>query len=665
MTTALLSRRVGPVPLQRLLRVGLAGLPVIFAVPILVALVQGIANIVAQGHPFFGDISGTATDARAITLGSPLYQDPAAGYTPLVYPPVMTLLSAGLDELKAWDGWTVTLSIAADVTLITVGTRLALGSLRGTAVERTAAVAGAVGIGAMAFWLMAFVPFNFAYSPRPDQLAWAFALVGLVLLPGAAGGSRRAQIGALLLLSAAIWTKQTTSAALLAAVVWMSLAAIRGRVRARTVVLWTLALVGLNALVFGVLELATGGWAGRFIVEFPDRRAHVVSTWRSIGDLAESVAVPAALAAFTWWAAFAARRRGARWPEGTPAVATVLLLFIVIDVPAAVWFREAQGAVHNMFVGIGWAAGLLLAAGWGLARERLVPLLAAAGAIAALFVASESGRVVNFASDTISTHIPPKSIRAWAGYEPVALRRYAAHHLVYHPAYPGIGASRASDLYPGSDNIEALLWSGVQPRRLVDAFLRRRFDLVYLFENDTIRGDRDGYGRWEANYLWKLNEVIKAKYRPVTGPRRALIRARIVFVPLAPFYSPGPYERRPGADPAPWMSRCFGPFRVGGGDFRIAAGGGFWCHTGGALRLVATPARLSEIRDDDFRASGREAVAVRFARPGLVRVSLGSWHVTRSGRGGRVVIPLPAGRKGALSIVASQGSRAEVRLVRA
>ena len=112
MTTALLSRRVGPVPLQRLLRVGLAGLPVIFAVPILVALVQGIANIVAQGHPFFGDISGTATDARAITLGSPLYQDPAAGYTPLVYPPVMTLLSAGLDELKAWDGWTVILSIA-------------------------------------------------------------------------------------------------------------------------------------------------------------------------------------------------------------------------------------------------------------------------------------------------------------------------------------------------------------------------------------------------------------------------------------------------------------------------------------------------------------------------------------------------------------------------
>ena len=69
MTTALLSRRVGPVPLQRLLRVGLAGLPVIFAVPILVALVQGIANIVAQGHPFFGDISGTATDSGGTTPG--------------------------------------------------------------------------------------------------------------------------------------------------------------------------------------------------------------------------------------------------------------------------------------------------------------------------------------------------------------------------------------------------------------------------------------------------------------------------------------------------------------------------------------------------------------------------------------------------------------------
>jgi hypothetical protein len=323
-----------------------------------------------------------------------------------------------------------------------------------------------------------------------------------------------------------------------------------------------------------------------------------------------------------------------------------------------------------MYVGIGWALGLLMAAGWGLARLHARSLLLTACLVVGLFGLSESARLKQTARQVVHAHVPQKSLRLFAGPEPPALRRYAQRHRVYHPAYPGLGADREEDFFQGSDNVEALLWSGLQPRHLVDALLRRRFDLVYLFENDGFRGDVDGYGQWEENYFWKLNEVIKAKYRPATGPRRALKWAGLVYVPVAPFYSPYVFERRPGPDPAPWMDRCFGPFDVGGATFRIAAGGGFWCRTrpgGSTLRLVATRAARSEIRDDGFRAARGSAVAVRLARPGRVRVSLGSWRVERARPVARatILVRLPAGAEGPLSIVASRGSGAEVALMRA
>ena len=281
----------------------------------------------------------------------------------------------------------------------------------------------------------------------------------------------------------------------------------------------------------------------------------------------------------------------------------------------------------------------------GLARVRLSSLIVVAGLVTMLFAVSESTRVKKDIGGVAHAHVPPKDLRAWVGFQPPALRRYARNHLVYHPAYPGIGASREADLYPGGDNIETLLWSGVQPRYLVNALLKRRFDLVFLFENDGFRGDTDGYGPWEENYFWKLNQLITAKYRAATGPRRALKWAGLVFVPVASFYSTYVFERRPGPDRAPWMNRCFGPFHVEGATFRIAHGGGFWCRTrpgASTLRLVATPAALSEVRDDHFAAGPGAALAVRLAHRGAVRVSLGSWHAARSlAAGERALIPIP------------------------
>jgi hypothetical protein len=470
-----------------------------------------------------------------------------------------------------------------------------------------------------------------------------------------------------LLLSAGFWTKQTTTPAVLTAVVWLIVAAVRGDARREVALGMTLALAALNGLVFAALTLFTDGWAWRFIVDIPSRRAKVISVGRSGKDLLEAVCIPLAAAAAAWWAAWMARRRGASWPRESASVAAILALFIVINAPFGVWFHQAQGAVHNMYVGIGWACGLLVAAAWGIARRRLPSLLVAAGLVLALFALSESTRLTKYAADELNAHVPKKSLRAWVGFEPPALLRYSRHHLVYHPAYPGIGVNREQDFYPGGDNVETLLWSGIQPRYLIKALLQRRFDVVFPFENDGFRGDSDGYGRWEENYLWKLNRMINTKYRPARGPLRRLKWAGLVFVPLAPFYSPFVLVRRPGPDPAPWMSRCFGPFRVPGASWRIARGGGFWCRTqpgSSTLRLVATPGVLSEIRVDGFRARPGAALELKLTRPGKVRVSLGPWHVLRRWAApGRATIALPKDASGDLSVLATRGSGAEVRLI--
>src|SRR3954454_19024924 len=116
----LVLRRPAPIALGRMVHLVLLALPFVFAGPILVSLVRVLIDA-AQPHPFFNDISGTTADARALAFGAPLYQDPATGYTPLVYTPLMSLAMAGLDQLYSWDGWALVLTILAEAGLIGLG----------------------------------------------------------------------------------------------------------------------------------------------------------------------------------------------------------------------------------------------------------------------------------------------------------------------------------------------------------------------------------------------------------------------------------------------------------------------------------------------------------------------------------------------------------------
>jgi hypothetical protein len=621
---------------ERLPRIALALMPVVFALPVLYALVASLVDVIGTAHPFFGDISGSEADARSISLGVPLYQDPNVGYTPLTYTPLMSVLGAALDEITAWEGWLLILTLFADAALMTMAGVLAYRQVDDSRTARIAAVVGAAGMGAVGFWLVGFVPFNSLYGPRPDQLAWAFALAGLVLLPRAAGGSVRAGVSAVALLSFGWWTKQPALVASVAACAWLAIELLRRRISVRVFATLAGAIVAVGLASFGITAALTDGWSTTFVVNMLGDRARTVSVGSSIQDLITSV-VPAALVAAALWVAVLADRRDR--PSTSLGVAGVLLLFVAIDIPAAVFFRLAVGSTHNQFLGIAWALALLAALAWGLVQRARMPMAAAASAvILVVFAASEIGAVSTGLHD-LDVVMPRKGQRALVFNQPSELVSYSRDHRVYHPGYAGIGARREADLYPDQFNVNGLNRSGRAAGFLERGLLDRRFDLVYPFSGN---GDA---GPYEANYFWKLNRVIAAKYQVSDALPSELSAARVVPYPFAPFVAGPPMVRRPGPDPAPWMARCFAPFDIRGVTWTIGAGGGFWCRpseSANVLELRESPADRSEIRADDYRAPDAGAILISARASGTVDAEVGNTKVegvVGPGRDLRVIVP--------------------------
>jgi hypothetical protein len=291
-------------------------------------------------------------------------------------------------------------------------------------------------------------------------------------------------------------------------------------------------------------------------------------------------------------------------------IASVLALSVVIGFPAAFYFRQKLGADDHYYIGIAWAVALLGAIAYRRARAHLGTSLVAGGVVAGLFVSmlvispsEQAGRenAINLPTFSRVTDAPGNRehdqaltvffpqhgllpARTWSPISPELLA-YAKNHVVYDAGYGGINLRSHRLVWPSYDNFSGDLSAGVQPRYLINAWLSRRFDAVsYPFSTDERKEFTvSGAGKWEQNYLWKLNQVLRARYRPSRN------------VPA------GFYERRPGPDPAPWMRRCFGPFHAAGTTLRITRGGGFWCRskTGTSLTLVKTPAPYSDVRTED------------------------------------------------------------------
>jgi hypothetical protein len=645
------------------------GAPLLFAFPVIDALVGSVKSLLPLAHPFFADLSGTAADASAVALGAPLYQDPSVGYTPLTYTPLYNVLGGGLDLIVDWDGWPQMLTFLAEFALIALAAWLAYRPAARAWPIRLATLGGAIGLGAIAFWLVEFVPFNGVFAPRPDMLAWAFSLAGLVLVPKLASGSRTALVAAVVLLTLGWWTKQPVIVTALAAVVWLTVAAARGTAEWRTWAGFVGGLSLLGATSFGLAHVLTDGWSTAFVIEIPGDRGHPFTLGRSIRDLQQAVSAAAVVAGAFWLAVVFADGKRPRWwpgrsersaiPANARAVGSVLLLFVLLDIPASLFFRDAVGAAHNQFLGIAWALGLLAALGWGVAQHARTGALAAAAIVVALFALSESPRTILWLHEQTTVLVPRKSQRAIIFQQPTELVELARDHLIYHPAYPGIGVEDEADLYPGQDNVTSLTWSGRQPLHLVDALMDRRFDLVYPLAR------AGGTGRWEDNYVWKINEVMRANYRQDADLPETFEAARIVPYPFLGFVAGRPMLRRPGPPPAPWMANCFGPFEIDGISWRIAAGGGFWCRPGGrgpVLELVRTPARVSEIRADDYEGGEAGRIIVSVGRPGVVEVRAGGEGESRALKPGKPGSFAVSAESGGISVLAEGDSGARVNI---
>jgi hypothetical protein len=447
----------------------------------------------------------------------------------------------------------------------------------------------------------------------------------------------------------------------------------------RTAATFVVALAALNGVLFAILDLGTAGWVGKFLVDMPSRHARELGLWESTRQLLESIAAPLTLGAglaaalSLWDASRGGPPRRWLWPDGWEGrFAVVLAVFVVLDILPSAYFGGAEGAAHNVFLGVAWALGLLVAAGLGFCAGRRATLIAAGVAILGLFAISESAHVKKRLQEDAHILVPAKSLSIYvAPTNFPGLRAYAARRTVYHPLFSDLNSPR---LYQDFDNVAAILGSGYQPGYLVRALLERRFDVVFLLAQDRRREVEAGTGKWEDNYLWKLNEVMRAKYRPLRPVPRQLRPALSVPAGVVRYESPGVLERRPGPDPALWMRNCFGPFRIAGESWRIARGGGFWCRPDGhgdVLRLERTPAGMSEVRADDAGNPAGRTLRVTLPGGGSFSVAGGtgdlrwalSGHVRadrrielalyRSGRSFAALV-----RRGPLSLAFAEGPHA-------
>jgi hypothetical protein len=627
-----------------------AAAPWLVAAPVLAAIATTLVRALTVSHPDLGFGTAVNGDAEALYLGQSIYQDPADGYTGQLYTPLFPFTVSLLHQLSLWPGWPLLLSFAGTIALMGLVARVAYrGGERGTA--RLVDLAGAAGVGVLAWWFVSATPVNLLFEARSDHVAWALALTGLVVLARGVPAPRALVVSALLL-SAAFWTKQTTVVAAVVAVIWVFAGAGLGTLTLRAALAFAGGLAALNLAVLGLLNLATDGWEYYFAFELARRHPRFASFGPSakellkIAALALGFTVALAAGVALTGRVFAGRRpRGAaawrdaaatRWRRSADArLSSLVALLLVVGAPAAVFFRLKVGADVNQYVGVLWALGLLLAVAYRHARARPATAVLAAAMLAVLFVVAQRP------TDSVAgLRVARLTLTASYPELPAPLLAYAHDHLVYEQVQSDLNVRPQRSIYPSFYNFIDLLAAGRQPRYLVDALLDRRFDAVHPFAfgkpEESLFWDiyASGGGRYESGYFWKLNQVIRSGYEPARDLPAGL------------------WRRRAGPPLDPWIRSCFGPFDLGGTRFAIRAGGGLWCRRGSTLTLRRTPAASSELH-----ALGRAGSLS--GRVGIALASAGSFEIALRGDEGRSwALRGTAGRDGGLRLTLVEDGRA-------
>jgi hypothetical protein len=586
--------RLGPRAVRaRALSALLIAAPLLFGIPVLLGIAVTVVRLLGVAYPYLGWSSTTNGDPEMLYLGHTIYQSPAHGYTGMLYTPLFPTIVSLLYHIHLWSGWPLLVVVGACASIQALATWIAY--TPGGPSARPVRMLGAFGIGGIAYWCLSSLHTPQLDEGQPDHVAWAFALLGLVAVASLGPApSRRRVVLAALLLSAGLWAKQPTVAVTAVALVWMWGLLAVSAIRPKAVLLFTAVLVGVNLAVLLVLNLLTDGWELYINFQMPSRHAvgSLYGAYAMTGLRGTAVGLGFVAAIWLSYGAISIRRRwyaSRRTRKLTSALRDLLLaedptgrrtlllgLYIPFGFAFAMYCLRKQGTSDNEFIGVVWALGLLVALGWRVAQRHAVTAAAAGGCIVVFFALTQFKPFTQKA-ESLGVVIPALERTAQWQQLPNYLIAYARHHTIYMPKESSLNVPNGGPLYPNYFNIADLLAAGEQPMYLVRALLDRRFEAIEYFSVEE-GGYTSGLGKWEENYMWKLNEVIAARYTAEPG------------VP------PGMLGRRPGPERAAWMRYCFGPFAAGGASFRIRHGGGFWCSLGnGVMQLVEAPVPISEV----------------------------------------------------------------------
>ena len=454
--------------------------------------------------------------AARLRAGQPLYAPPSLAFTSFAYPPLHPAVLAALSLVAG-------LEYASGRALSIAGYALALGCAY--AFLREAGAPRALAMGGLALSAAAFAPTGAWYDlVRIDSL-WLGLLAAGLLAAWHARRSAGAAVLAGVLLTAALFTKQT-AAPFLAVAVLALVASSRRRALLLAAVVGTMA---VTAAV--VLQLATRGWFWTYTFGLHQRHdfdlwlGFVLAPLRVLLLLGPAVALaPLALAL--------------RSPASDAALRAAIAAFAAA-MGATILGAGPPWGYANTFVPALFFGGVLLALAAARAGDRHPAL---APALLALSVAGAPGGLV-WAADRLW---PAAGLALPVGYDPRAFVPTAADRrqgdlliarlraasgpvfVPFHPFYARRAGKTPSLHAMNLADVNAIPGLGT-PRDLVEAITSRAFALVVLDvegEGEAAEGEAMGqFPRLAGHY-----QVAER----IDGPRMfsgAPVRPRLVLVP--------------------------------------------------------------------------------------------------------------------------------------
>lgn len=479
-------------------------------VPVVAGVVASVVALVRMSHPNLDWSQTINSDAKALALGQSIYADPSEGYAGMLYSPLFPALLAPLFRLVWWDGWAGLVATLAGASLAgLVGLVAATGGGQGRSLAGR--VIGGVGVGGTAWWLVSANSEHMLFEGRADHLAWLLALTGLCVVAWDVSRRRTRCWPAVALLSAAVWAKQTTGGAAVAAVVVVAMWARSGLVPWR---MWR-RLVGslfvVNAVVGVVLVAVTRGWAWRLMVELPGKHAAQHSAGLVAEELIRHLVLPGVFVLLAGVGVVRSLPRGRDSRSLSVMLATLLLVFLVASLAPTWLARQKQGGDANQWLGMMWAAGLLLAIAHREASRSARAMMYGAVAYGAVLVVA----FLPVGQEAMARMaVEPADVGQRARWERLSpdLVTYAGTHSVYLPRYGALGSEA---MWPTEAHVVDFLAAGHQPDDLIAAFEARQFDAVAPFALHPWQLEYVALsGLSAAEDLERINEVIARGYAP-------------------------------------------------------------------------------------------------------------------------------------------------------